>query len=102
MDRWNRETQVKECKAERNRFGKNVLIVKRTDKTSQAIIGEWCIRNDDVVLALTCDALRDLVPFVQFKKRGNTHGGVLILAKLQASAWRIDTFRWFGVLELLC
>ena len=29
-----------------------------------------------------CDALRDLVPFVQFKK--NTHGGVLLLVKLQA------------------
>ena len=33
----------------------------------------------------TCDALRDLVPFVQFKKRENTHGGVVILVKLQAS-----------------
>ena len=31
-----------------------------------------------------CDALRDLVPFVQFKKlEKNTHGGVLILVKLQ-------------------
>ena len=26
-----------------------------------------------------CDALRDLVPFVQFKKRENTHGVVLLL-----------------------
>ena len=33
-----------------------------------------------------CDALRDLVPFVQFKKRESTHGGVLILVKLQTSA----------------
>ena len=32
-----------------------------------------------------CDVLRDLVPFVQFKKRENTHGRVLILVKLQAS-----------------
>ena len=24
------------------------------------------------------DALRDLVPFVQFQKRENTHGGVLL------------------------
>ena len=30
-------------------------------------------------------ALRDLVPFVQFKNVKNTHGGVLILVKLQAS-----------------
>ena len=27
-----------------------------------------------------CDALRNLVPFVQFKKRENTYGGVLSLA----------------------
>ena len=32
------------------------------------------------------DALRDLVLFVQFKKRENTHGGVLLLVKLQAEA----------------
>ena len=30
-----------------------------------------------------CDALHDLVPFEQFKKRENTLGGVLILVKLQ-------------------
>ena len=30
----------------------------------------------------SCDALRDLGSFVQFKKRENTHGGVLLLAKL--------------------
>ena len=28
-----------------------------------------------------CDALRDFVPFVQFKKRKNTHGGVVLLAE---------------------
>ena len=33
-----------------------------------------------------CDALRDLVPFVQFKKRENTHGRVLLLLKLQAKS----------------
>ena len=27
-----------------------------------------------------CDALRDLLPFVQLKKHENTHGGVLLLA----------------------
>ena len=32
---------------------------------------------------IICDALRELVPFVQFKKREkNTHGGVLLLVKL--------------------
>ena len=29
-----------------------------------------------------CSALRDLVPFVQFKKRKKKHGGVLILVKV--------------------
>ena len=33
---------------------------------------------------VTCEALRDLVPFVQFKKRENTHGILLLLLKLQA------------------
>ena len=33
-----------------------------------------------------CGALRDLVPFVQFKKRESTHGRVLLLVKLQAEA----------------
>ena len=30
------------------------------------------------------DVLHNLVPFVQFKKRENTHGEVLLLVKLQA------------------
>ena len=29
-----------------------------------------------------CDVLRDLLPFVQFKKRENTNGEVLPLVKL--------------------
>ena len=33
-----------------------------------------------------CDALHDLVPFLQFKKRENALGGVLPLVNLQASA----------------
>ena len=32
------------------------------------------------------DVSRDLVPFAQFKNVENTHGGVLLLVKLQASA----------------
>ena len=31
-----------------------------------------------------CGVLRDLVPFVQFKKREKTHGEMLLLVKLQA------------------
>ena len=33
-----------------------------------------------------CDALRNLVPFVQFKKQESTYGGVLLLLKLQVLA----------------
>ena len=56
-----------------------------------------------------CDALRDLVPFVQFKKNvKNTHGRVLILAKLQASKintppWVLFTFfklyKWYQIAQ---
>ena len=38
--------------------------------------------NFDII----CDALRDLVPFIQFKKLKNTHVGPLFLVKLQAEA----------------
>ena len=34
-----------------------------------------------------CDALRDLVPFLQLKSVKNTHGGALLLVKLQASVY---------------
>ena len=34
--------------------------------------------------SIICDALRNLVLLVQFKKRENTHGVVLLLVKLQA------------------
>ena len=35
-------------------------------------------------LTIICGALRDLVPCTKFKKREkNTHGGVLLLVKLQ-------------------
>ena len=33
-----------------------------------------------------CDALRDLVPFAQFKEMKNSHTGVFLLVKLQALA----------------
>ena len=38
--------------------------------------------------SLICNALRDLILFVQFKKNvKNTHGEVLLLVKLQAEAF---------------
>ena len=36
-----------------------------------------------------CDALRDLVPFVQFKNLKNTHRVVLLLVKLQAKSLQL-------------
>ena len=30
------------------------------------------------LLLFACDALHDLVPFLQFKKRENTHGAILL------------------------
>ena len=36
-----------------------------------------------------CNVLRDLVPFVQFKKRENTHVGVLILLTLQTNSLQL-------------
>ena len=47
--------------------------------------------------AKICGALRELVPFVQFKNVKNTYGGVLILVKLLASACnfaKINTPPW--------
>ena len=38
-----------------------------------------------ICYSYACAALRDLVPFVQYKKRENTHGRVLLLVKLQAN-----------------
>ena len=45
-----------------------------------------CRIATEPVIKKMCGALRDLVPFVQFKKHEKYHGGVLILVKLQASA----------------
>ena len=35
------------------------------------------------------DALCDLIPFVQFEKRENTHEGMLLLVKWQAHVFEI-------------
>ena len=42
------------------------------------------LRSTFYMKRLIWDALGDLEPFAQFKKRENTHGGVLLLVKLQA------------------
>ena len=58
----------------------------------------------DTECLLKCGALSDLVTFAQVKKCKNTHGGVLLLIKLQAKA-RFDrhchkfTFTSFIVLS---
>ena len=44
------------------------------------------------------DVLRNLVAFEQFKKRKNTHGGVILLVKLQAEA----IFHWYFSSFLNC
>ena len=38
-----------------------------------------CLKTIDQRLLTRCNAFEDLVPFVQFKKRENTHGGVFLL-----------------------
>ena len=48
-------------------------------------------KNLDELEINLCNALRDLVPFVQFKKRENTHGGVLLFVKLHVSAFEMIT-----------
>ena len=39
-----------------------------------------------IVRGIICDALRSLIPFAQLKNVKNTHGRVLFLVKLHASA----------------
>ena len=38
------------------------------------------LRSQNIIVI--CDVLRNLITFVPFKKRENTHGGVLLLVKL--------------------
>ena len=62
-------------------------------------VSHICDRFKDIlVLRDICDVLRDLVPFVQFKKcEKKTHGGVLLLVKFQASSWGIPYVWHFNV-----
>ena len=52
-----------------------VCTLKINQSFSRDLIGE--------TYPFICNALRDLAPFVQFKKVENTLGGVLLLVKLQ-------------------
>ena len=48
--------------------------------TQNILLFEQFIENNFYQLRLIfCDALRDLIPFVQFKKRENTHRELLLL-----------------------
>ena len=57
-------------------------------------------------LKINCDALRDLVLFVDLKNTKSTHGGELLLVKLQASKnthpWVFFTFfklyKWYQII----
>ena len=47
------------------------------------------------------DVLRDLVSFVQLKKRENTHGGVLLLVKLQVFSFLASVIHILQIFDLL-
>ena len=53
----------------------------RLNKSKQDNLNQW---ESMGFPKLKCDVLRSLLLFVQFKKRENTHGGVLFLLKLLA------------------
>ena len=60
----------------------------------------WFTFNFSVIFI--CDALRSLVPFVQFKNVKNTHGGVLLLfTKGSTPPWVFYTFfklyKWYQI-----
>ena len=52
--------------------------------------------NHSLLTSNICDALRNLEPFLQFKNVKNTHGGALVVEKLQTQShtppWVVFTF----------
>ena len=48
-----------------------------------------------------CDALCDLVTFVQFKKRENTNGGMLLLVTLHAEVFFtfFKLYKWYQIAQ---
>ena len=66
------------------------------------VIGGFKKFLDVIFLTSICDALCDLVSFVQFKKRENTHGGVLLLVKLQVFSFMdfltfFKLYKWYQI-----
>ena len=57
----------------------------------------------DDCLSFICDELHDLVTFLQFKKRENTHGGVLLLIQLAAflkiTLFHVKLFKWYQIAQ---
>ena len=58
------------------------------------------------MITIICDALRELVPYLKFKKRENTHERVLLLVKLQTSntpPWvffiLIKLYKWYKIAQ---
>ena len=55
-----------------------------------------------------CDALHDLVPFIQFEKRENAHGGVLLLVSCNftksntpplAFSTFFELYKWYQIAQ---
>ena len=65
----------------------SVTINDCTKKVSTLPLQRKLITN---TLLDICDILRDLVPFVQLKNVKNTHGGALLLVKLQAESCTLN------------
>ena len=97
---WNRTEEVQKV------FSPTVMVPYR-DTRKKRITGLYlssvCWKKSRVLWGMvilsvkfvrTCDALHNLAPFAQFKKQKNTHGGVLLLVRLQASSFT-DTFSSF-------
>ena len=57
-------------------FSVKAAIIRANDKSNISKLAE-----KHICFVMLCVALRNLVPFVQFKKREKTHGGVLLLVK---------------------
>ena len=69
------------------------------------IIKNLCFSYDFRREKVNCGALRNLVPFAQFKKVKNAHGAVLLLVKYKAkpaTLLKSNTPPWFFLRFLYC
>ena len=55
-----------------------------------------------LIIKTACDALHDLVLFVKFKKRKNTHGGVLLLLKVTLLHGSFTFFKLYKCYQIVC